>query len=71
MLVLRRKINERIILDGQIAIEVLAIEGSRIKLGISAPPNISILREELLTSRPLSSNSYDPENPASQETTAS
>ena len=48
MLVLRRKIGESIILDGVISISVLAVEGERVKLGISAPPNVTIVREELL-----------------------
>ena len=48
MLVLRRKVGESIILDGVINISVLAVEGERVKIGISAPPNVTIVREELL-----------------------
>jgi carbon storage regulator len=50
MLVLRRKIGESIILDGVISISVLAVEGERVKIGISAPPDVTIVREELLKS---------------------
>ena len=38
MLVLRRKVGESIVLDGVINISVLAVEGERVKIGISAPP---------------------------------
>ena len=38
MLVLRRKAGEAIVLNGVITIHVLAVEGERVKLGISAPP---------------------------------
>lgn len=48
MLVLRRKAGENIILNGVIKIHVLAVEGDRAKLGIEAPPDVVIVREELL-----------------------
>ena len=46
MLVLRRKVGERIILAGVISIEVLAIEGNTVKIGIVAPLDVAIAREE-------------------------
>ncbi|MDQ2717523.1 MAG: carbon storage regulator [Chloroflexota bacterium] len=48
MLVLRRKVGESIILGGVISVSVLAVEGERVKIGISAPPEVTIVREELL-----------------------
>ena len=48
MLVLRRKVGESIILSGVISISVLAVEGERVKIGISAPADVTIVREELL-----------------------
>ncbi|GHO76483.1 hypothetical protein KSD_42540 [Ktedonobacter sp. SOSP1-85] len=48
MLVIRRKKGERIILSGNIVLEVLEVEEGRIKLGITAPPEVTIVREELL-----------------------
>jgi len=48
MLVLRRKVGESLVLAGVISVSVLAVEGERVKLGISAPPDVSIIREELL-----------------------
>lgn len=50
MLVLRRKVGESIILDGVISVSVLAVEGERVKIGITAPPDVTIVREELLKS---------------------
>ena len=52
MLVLRRKIGESIILDGVISVSVLAVEGERVKIGITAPQDVTIVREELLKSAP-------------------
>ena len=48
MLVLRRKAGEAIVLNGVSTIHVLAVEGERVKLGISAPPEVVIVRSELL-----------------------
>jgi len=47
MLVLSRKNNESIIIDGNIEIIVLSSEGDTVKLGIRAPKEVSILRKEL------------------------
>ncbi|HEU0001816.1 MAG TPA: carbon storage regulator [Ktedonobacteraceae bacterium] len=52
MLVLRRKVGESIILDGVISVSVLAVEGERVKIGITAPTEVSIVREELLKNAP-------------------
>ncbi len=48
MLVLRRKVGETIVVDGVINISVLAVEGERVKIGIVAPPEVTIVRQELL-----------------------
>jgi carbon storage regulator len=48
MLVLTRKVGERIVIDDTIVIEVLETQSSRIRVGIHAPPHVKILRQELL-----------------------
>jgi carbon storage regulator len=47
MLVLTRHVDESIAIGDSIVVTVLAIEGDRIKLGISAPREIQILRQEV------------------------
>jgi carbon storage regulator len=47
MLVLSRKKGESIVIDDQIEVTVIAVEGDVIKLGIEAPKNISIHRKEI------------------------
>ena len=47
MLVLSRKQSQQVIIDGQIKIEVLKIKGNTVRLGISAPANVKVLRGEL------------------------
>ena len=47
MLVLARKVDESIVIGDSIVLTVLAIEGDQVKIGISAPRDITILREEV------------------------
>ncbi|MGM0471741.1 MAG: carbon storage regulator CsrA [Bacillota bacterium] len=47
MLVLTRKQEESIIVDDQVEIKILEIEGNQVKLGIEAPSEISIHRQEV------------------------
>lgn len=51
MLVLTRKAGERIVIDDAIVLEVLEVQGNRVRLGIQAPQNVTILRQELLTEK--------------------
>ncbi len=48
MLVLSRKVNESIVVGGNIEVKVLEVTGERVKIGINAPREISIVRQELL-----------------------
>ena len=48
MLVLTRKIDQGIVIAGNIYIRVLGVERDRVKIGIEAPMEIPILREELV-----------------------
>lgn len=48
MLVLSRKLGERILVPHcDLAVTVVAVEGNTVKLGITAPKEISVYREEL------------------------
>lgn len=47
MLILTRKIDQSIVIDGKITVMVLGVERDRVKLGINAPANVTVLREEL------------------------
>ena len=51
MLVLTRKLGERIVIDDRITMTVLEVRGKRIRLGIDAPKDIPIKREELIGSK--------------------
>lgn len=48
MLVLSRKDGERIVMSGGVRITVVEVGRGRVKIGIEAPPDIKVWREELL-----------------------
>jgi carbon storage regulator len=58
MLVLTRKIDQGIVISGNILVRVLGVERDRVKIGISAPLNVTVLRQELLE-RDANSNEAD------------
>ncbi len=47
MLVLSRRENERIRLGDSIVVTVLRVAGDKVRLGIKAPPDVLVLRDEL------------------------
>jgi len=47
MLVLTRYCGERLIIDDDIKVIVLGVKGNSVRLGIEAPDEVSIMREEL------------------------
>lgn len=47
MLILSRKINESVVIDGRILIKVVRVEGEVVKLGIQAPADVPVHRQEV------------------------
>ncbi len=47
MLVLSRKQTERIRLGDSITVTVVRVSGDKVRLGIEAPPDVLVLRDEL------------------------
>lgn len=47
MLVLSRRLNQSIVIAGEVRVTVLAISPSRIELGVEAPRQITVDREEI------------------------
>lgn len=48
MLVLSRKLNEKIVIDGGITITIVKIDRNQVRIGIEAPGHVSVFREEIL-----------------------
>lgn len=60
MLILTRRIGEKLIIGDDTVIKVVRIEGSQVRIGIDAPPHIRVVREEIMD-RPMKNG----ERPAS------
>jgi len=53
MLVLSRRVYEKIVLPNLgVTVEVIEVQGKRVRLGITAPVNVRIARQELLIDMP-------------------
>lgn len=48
MLILTRRAGEMIRIGENVEVFVMAVSGSQVRIGIKAPPEVKILREELL-----------------------
>ena len=47
MLVLTRKIGETLVIGGNVTVTVLAVKGSQVRIGITAPREVQVHREEI------------------------
>jgi carbon storage regulator len=52
MLVLTRKVGEKVVIAGHIQVMVVGITGNKVRLGIDAPPGVVVDREEVHRRRP-------------------
>lgn len=51
MLVLSRKLGEKIVIGDNIVVTVVKIDRNQIRLGIEAPQNVPVYREEIFPNR--------------------
>jgi carbon storage regulator len=49
MLILSRRVGDAILVEGGIRIVIIACDRKAVRIGVEAPPEISILREEIVT----------------------
>ena len=68
MLMIRRRCGESILVGDNIEVQVLEVTGNRVKLGISAPRDVLVLRNELRLTEEFN---RDASRPASPEKLAS
>jgi carbon storage regulator len=48
VLVLSRKKNESIVINGNIVITITEIRGDKVRIGVNAPADVKVLRKELI-----------------------
>jgi carbon storage regulator len=47
MLILSRKINEKVVIGDDISVSIIEIRGDQVRLGIDAPKKIKVFRQEV------------------------
>ena len=47
MLILSRKLNESIVIDGRITVRIMRVDGDVVKIGIEAPKHVPVHRQEV------------------------
>jgi len=52
MLVISRKLGEKMFIGEEIVVTILEVQGNRVRIGIDAPPSVTLLRGELVAERP-------------------
>jgi carbon storage regulator len=64
MLILSRRESERICLGDDIVLTIVRVNGDKVRIGIEAPANVKILRNELENHRTLPAGDPPQGNPA-------
>jgi carbon storage regulator len=47
LLILTRRVNESIVVGDQVTVTVVAVKGNQVRLGVDAPRDIAVHREEI------------------------
>lgn len=47
MLILTRKVGENLLIGDDISITILNVRGNQVKIGVNAPKDVSVYREEI------------------------
>ena len=50
MLILSRKINEKIMIGDDISVSIIEIRGDQVRIGVDAPKNVKVFRQEVFDS---------------------
>ena len=47
MLILTRRVGERLMIGDDVSVTVLGVKGNQVRVGVDAPPSVAVHREEI------------------------
>ena len=47
MLILTRRVGEAVVINEEVTVTILGIKGNQVRIGVNAPKNVSVHREEI------------------------
>ena len=62
MLILTRRVGETLMVGDEVSITVLGVKGNQVRIGINAPKDVPVHREEIYQRIKMEENSSGPEN---------
>lgn len=63
MLILTRRVDESLVIGDNVTVTVLGVKGNQVRIGVDAPRDVSVHREELARKH----EGRDPKRPLSQD----
>jgi len=61
MLILTRRIGESLVIGDEVGVKVLGVKGGQVRLGVEAPRDVAIHREEIMRRRLQPNGTEEPE----------
>ncbi len=68
MLILSRRTDESIVIGDEVTITILSVKGKQVRIGITAPPDVAVHREEIYQRIQSGEPIADPAKPESDDT---
>ncbi|MFO1400180.1 MAG: carbon storage regulator CsrA [Steroidobacteraceae bacterium] len=70
MLILTRRVGEKVMIGDDVSVTVLRVKGNQVRLGVEAPKSVSVQREEIFNRMKIEAEGHDVSGSEPVESTA-